>query len=96
MRFYFSHYLLESRLNARRPWTFAKRFPTETGWFFVWGKLSVEFCDLSAEVFMVCAECNSGEIGSQGCGDESWLVCSSCRTVEGNVRYVNIVEYENS
>lgn len=50
--------------------------------------------DWTAEVYEVCAECGSSEIGEQGYGDEGWTVCPDCHTIEGGYTYVNKRHYE--
>lgn len=82
--------------RARCPWTHFKRHRLENGWHIVWGKLSIELQDWKAEVYAICAQCDSTDIGEVSHGDEGWTVCQDCQSVEQGYRYVNKREFEQA
>lgn len=86
---------INAHLRARRKWREGPRwFKGDAERHFVWGRISVHVEDGEAEVVPTCAACDSDEIGEQSRGDESWTICTACRSVEQGYVYVSRREAE--
>lgn len=73
--------------RAKRSWTDFKRFKTDAGFHWVWGRLSLLVEDGTAEVVACCAACGSDEVSEKSMGDEGWTVCDACCGVEQGYVY---------
>jgi hypothetical protein len=83
--------------SAKRDWSEGiKKFRHESGLHYVFGRISIYTVDLTAEVYPVCAECGSADVGEVSSGDEGWTVCQSCCSIEQGYRYVTYEEFENA
>ena len=82
--------------TARRSWFEFKVYPSIDGYHIVWGKLSLMLTNWTLEVFPLCAECNSTDIGEVYSGDEGITRCDDCGAIEGGYRYVNLREYDKA
>jgi hypothetical protein len=91
-------WVIEISTRARREWNhihhWRSRETTAQSW--IWGRFVFGIEDWTAEVYPLCAQCDSPDIGEVSCGDEGWTVCQSCRSVEQGYRYVNLREFENA
>lgn len=96
MRFTLGRYDFSIGLHARFGFSHFRIHRSETTWHMVWGKLSVHVEDWSIEAHRLCLQCNSPDIAEVHAGDEGVTVCSSCRTVEGEYKYVNAREYDKA
>lgn len=87
---------ISAGFTSLHKWTHFKihRRPRDRVWHLIWGRFSLHIDDWTAEVYALCAECGSDEIGEVSAGDEGLTVCQSCRSVEGGYRYVNKREFE--
>lgn len=80
---------IEISASALCEFTHMRRHRRDAGWHFVWWRFSCVIDDWTAEIYPLCAECDSPDIGEVSCGDEGWTVCRDCRSVEQGYRYVN-------
>lgn len=78
--------------TSRRSWKeglLKFRYRDEATVHYILGCLSILIEDATAEVYRICAECGSDEIGEQSYGDEGWTVCQACRSVEQGYEYIS-------
>lgn len=87
-------YRIKVSFSSKRPWNYIKLHKAEGYYHFIWFKLSVLIEDTVSELYPICAQCDSPEIGEKGVGDESWTICDSCLSVEQGYKYVNLIDYE--
>lgn len=98
MHFRIGPWAVTGNLGALAPITTLKRRKLgygQRGCHLVWWRLSILIENRKDEVFPVCAECGSPDIGEVSAGDEGWTVCQSCQTIEGGYQYISADEYEN-
>ncbi len=86
-------YDIELSNTALWPWTHFKIHKRESSVHIVWGLLALLIDDWTLEVYPVCAECGSADIGNVSAGDESWTVCRDCQSIEQGYKYLNKREY---
>jgi hypothetical protein len=94
MRARIGKYSIELNARARWPFKHFKVHKGEASTHVVWGKLSLVIDDMKAEVYKVCSQCGSTEIGEVRFGDEGLTVCRSCCSVEQGYDYISLEEYE--
>lgn len=96
MQFTIGKYVFNIKRRSRLPWKFQyHKFVDSTARAISFCKVWLDWEDWTAEVYPVCAMCDSPEIGERGYGDEGWTVCDDCGAIEQGYRYVNLREYEH-
>jgi hypothetical protein len=63
---------------------------------YVWGRLSLIIEDAVIEVYPICAQCDSPDIGEVHAGDEGWTVCQDCQSVEQGYRYISKRQWDSN
>lgn len=95
MRLSIGRWDIEFNTDALRGIRDYRRYTSETGTHRVWWRFSLKIDDATIEAYRVCGECGADELGNVPCGDGDYLTsCGACRTVEGNIKYLNKREYE--
>ena len=52
--------------------------------------------EIDSQEYRLCKECGSADIGEHRAGDEGYIICGSCRSVEQGYKYVTAAEYEDA
>jgi ssDNA-binding Zn-finger/Zn-ribbon topoisomerase 1 len=58
----------------------------------IWWKFSLCIQNLIEEVYPLCSQCGSQDVYEKYMGDEGFIICNDCQSVEQGYRYVSLKE----